>query len=308
MNIVDININVCKYILPFGQRHVSHVNDISYWLCIDKNIFNCTNKQIINNHKKFLNQKNIIIILKCIKYKISIIPVSYCIINHVNLLIKESSKYQNVNMLKLIDDHINIEHNQTLFEHVKIFYSYKYVKLIKFLYRNCKWTKQDFQSNDNYICIPACENGHVDVVKYLHQKIGLTKHDFQSKYNWKCQMACEYGRIDVVKYLHHKIRLTKEDFQSRDNYACEMACYSGHTIVIKYLHQEIGLEKEDFQSNNNSAFKSAFQYGQFDIIKYLHKEIGFTKKDFHVGYLFMTSRLVHIAIVKYIEDILDCEE
>jgi len=144
--------------------------------------------------------------------------------------------------------------------------------LIKYLHKEIKLTKKDFQSNKNLACQWACIYGHLDVVKYLHKEIGLTNED----YNRACQLACLYGNIDVIKYLHQELKLSKQWFQVCINYAC----YYGHLDVVKYLHRNIGLTKEDFQKDDNYACRMAYKNGHNHIVKYLQKEIGFLKEDF----------------------------
>jgi len=260
MNIVDNNINIHKYILSHNQRHVSHTNDISHWLCLNENNINNKKKHIINIHKKFLDQTNINIITKCIKHEINIVPVLHRLYDYIDILIEESFRYQNVNILKLINEHVVID-NKYLIEYMKNSCEDGNFNVVKYLHKKINLTKKDFQSSSNYACRFAGSYGHVNVVKYLHQEIGLTKQDFQSHNNLACRCACENGYVNVVKYLHKKIGLIKKDFQSNKNSACLKACENGHIDVVKYLHKEIGLEKKDFQSNYNNACQNACKNG-----------------------------------------------
>jgi len=235
MDIVDININIHKYMLTSKHRHILHVTNISHWLCVNKNIINNANKQIINNYKKFLNQRNIIIVTRCVKYKIHIVPILCCNVENINNLIVEMIKYRNINMLKLIGNYFN---NKNTIKYVKMACRYGHINIVKYLHQEIEWSKENFQS-DEYLCLIACENGHLDVVKYLHLKIRLPKKNFQSRNNYACRWACEKGHLNVVKYLHQKIKLTKQDFQSDDNFACQCARKNGHLDVVRYLREEI---------------------------------------------------------------------
>jgi len=73
MDIVDININIHKYISNKMKRHDNAITNISFWNQLDKNNINLKNTKIINKYSKFLNQRNIQIIVKCIEKKINII-------------------------------------------------------------------------------------------------------------------------------------------------------------------------------------------------------------------------------------------
>jgi len=288
MDIVDININIHKHMLVPKHRHIMYVNNISYWLCINKDIINKKNKRIINNYKKFLNQKNIVIVMECIEYDIFIIPIIWCVFKNIVELIEKAFSCQNINMLKLISNNIgnisNHINNKTLIKHMKNSCKYGDLKIIKYLHQKIGLKKEDFQSNNNYACQHSYS--HVDVVKYLHRNIGLSNKNFQSDYNYQsdhnytCLWSCESGSLDVVKYLHKKIGLTKEVFQFNNNEACIVTCKYGRFDVVKYLHKEVGLIKKDFQSDNNLACQWACMNGHISVVKYLHQEIKLTKQDF----------------------------
>jgi len=335
MNIVDNDLNTTKYTDNNNKRHVSSINNITYWLKLNVDYINEENKQIINKYKKILNQKNIDTIIKCIKYSINIVPIIYQFNhNNIHLLISKALRCMNIYIIKLINKHARINCdiiNKQLLMH----YLINYIKFTKFLHEKkiltkqdiqlydnfaCKWIcekgyvdtvkyfhknigleKVDFQSNNNISCVNACEKGHVHVIKYLHQRIGLTKQDFQSRNNYAYQYACRYGYIDVVKYLHQHIGLTKNDLQNIN--ICSIACIYGHIDVIKYLHRDFGMTKEDFQSDNNDACFNTCMYGHIDVVKYLHKVIGLTKEDFqsddNIMYKF-AFKFERTKVVKYL--------
>ena len=300
MDIVDIDVNIHKYMLVPKHRHIMYVNNISYWLRLDKNIINKKNKQIINNYKKFLNQKNIIIVMECIEYDIFIMPILWCVFKNIVELIEKAFSCQNINMLKLISKHID---KNTLIKYMKKSCENGYINVVKYLHREIGLKKEDFQSDYNYACIFACKNGHINIVKYLHRKIKLTKEDFQSNRNYAYRYACDNGHFDVVKYLHQEIGLTKQDFQSNHNLACQWACDNGHLNIVKYLHREIGLTKKDFQSEGNFACRYACDNGHIDVVKYLHEEIGLTKKDFQSYYNYAyqwACKNKHNEVVEYL--------
>jgi len=254
MDIVDININTCKYVSRRKLRHVNYVKNISHWINSNDLYINCKSINIVHKYKKFLNQRNINVIKKCIEYKINIIPVLYQINNSVvELLVKHLFNYENYYMFKIIYEYIKINHiNYAIYA-----CDNGYINIVKYLHKKVKLTKKDFQSYNREPCQLSYYNGNTGVVKYLHKKIGLEKTYFQSDDNHLCRWTCYYGHYDVVKYLHKKIELTKQDFQSNDNFACTWACENGYINVVKYLHKEIGLTKDDFQSNGNSAHQWA---------------------------------------------------
>jgi len=158
------------------------------------------------------------------------------------------------------------------------------IEIIRYLHREMRLTKEDFKSANYYVCIVACQNGHIDVVKYLHREIGLTKRHFKSKKNSACRYACNHGHLNVVEYLHREIGLTKQDFQEFNNLVCVWTCENGHVNIVEYLHKEIGLTKQDFQSKNNLACIQACQHGHVNVVKYLHEEIGIDN-DIVINYL-----------------------
>jgi len=279
MDIVDININVYKYTLDNTKRHVNDSNNISHW--IKSNNINARNTPIFNKYIKFLNQKDMTTLVKCIKYNINIVPVLYQLnYNDINLLITESLKYGNIYMMTLINNCIKID-KKLLIKQIQSACNNGHCNVIKCLHKKFKLTKQDFKIRNNIACKMACEYDHFNIVKYLHRKIGLSKQDFKSNdCNSVCILACEYDYINIVKYLHTKFGFTKEDFQLFGSYTCRIACVKSNYNVIRYLHKQIGLSREDFQTNNNEACKRACENGQLSIVKYLHQEIGLTKQDF----------------------------
>jgi len=282
MDIVDIIVNSHKYISYDTKRHVCTGKNISHMIQLEVNNINSKNVKIVSKYSKFLDQRNIQIIMKCIKQHIHIVPILYQLNNDdIKLLIKKSFEHVNIHMLKILHNYVvDLISHDNLIKYIMNACIDGHINVVKYLHREIGLKKENFMSYDNNACELACENGHIDIVKYLHQEFGLTKEDFQSGDNYACQWACQNGHIDVVKYLHQEIGLTKDNFQTHNNLACRMACHNGHIDVVEYLHQEVGLTKQDFQSNNNHACRWACYYGHIDVVKYLHEEIELTKDNF----------------------------
>jgi len=316
MNIVDINVNFHKYIPNGTKRHICISNNISHWIQLNANKIDSKNTKILKKYLKFLNRKNMQIIIKCIERKINIVPILYQLnYNDIKLLIDNSFECVNIQMLKILHNYIVdlISHGE-LIEYM--IYTCEnghlngHVGVVKYLHQLYQPTdgeikfliKQSFEyaniymlkilrnhivsliNHDNLInyMIRACRYGPVIVIKYLHQVIKLTKQDFQSDNNFACKRACESGHVNVVKYLHQEIGLTTQDFRLNNDDACREACYLCHLDVIKYLHQEIKFSKNEFQAHKNYACLWACQIGNINVIKYLHQEIGLTKQDFQL--------------------------
>jgi len=282
MDVVDINVNSHKYTSNGTKRHTCTSNNITHWNQLEVNNINSKNVKFVSNYSKFLDQRNIQIIIKCIEQHIHIVPILYQL-NHddIKLLIKKSFEHVNIHMLKILHNYVvDLISHDNLIKYIISACGDGHINVVKYLHREIGLKKEDFQSYDNKACQMACVYGHVDVVKYLHQEIGLTIQDFQSIGNYACSMACHDGHLDVVKYLHQKVGLTKEDFLTNNHFACHIACENGYINVVKYLHQEVGLTKQDFKSHDNYACIIACVNGHIGIVKYLHQEVGLTKQDF----------------------------
>ena len=107
MDIVDIIVNIQKYISNNNKRHVCIGNNISYWIQLNINIINSKHAKIISKYLKFLNQQKTKIIKKYIEHKINVVPILYKLnYNDIKLLIKKSFKYENVYMLRILHDYI----------------------------------------------------------------------------------------------------------------------------------------------------------------------------------------------------------
>jgi len=307
MNIVDIYIDIYKYVLKKEQRHITHTNNISHWICIDNKNINFSNIKIINDNKNFLNRKNTEIIIKCIKHKINIVPILYYI-DDIDVLIKHSIFNSNRCVLRLIFDNYFYKNCNLIF----IKYFYDNVKpdlsILKCLHKGIGLTKKDHLSVFSWRSI-IFKTSNLNIIKYLHKKIGVIKQDYNSDVviGDVCYMACYYGHVDIVKYLHKKIGFTKQDYELNNHIACYMAYMSGYINVIKYLHQEIKLTKQNFIENFTS-------YGIPDVpiyignadnnksIKYFHEELGLTKEDFRV-YIYQDRSLpqdCNIEIIEYL--------
>jgi len=59
MDIVDIVVCHNKYNNVHGKRHVSFVGNVSFWLRVNKDYINNASCIIVDDYKKFLNQKDI---------------------------------------------------------------------------------------------------------------------------------------------------------------------------------------------------------------------------------------------------------
>jgi len=213
MDIVDINVNIYKYIQNTNKkRNVTWNNNISYWICMDENNINPGSLIIINKCKKILNQKNMNVIIKCIKFRINIIPILYHLgYDDINLLIDRVFFFGNINMLKIINKCIKI-YPEILIEHI----------------------------------IWLCTFGSCNIIKYLHKIIKLTNQDFRLNYNDILYLACYHNNINIIKYYHRELGFTKEEFQSNNNEICVKACCNGYNNIVKYLHKCVGINTRTF--------------------------------------------------------------
>jgi len=171
MNIVDI-INIgFKYINNVNNRHISYCNNISIWIRINKKYIKDKTKKIIINYKRYLNQRDIYVILRCIKCIIYIIPILYqlsnnditmilCLCNNNQRLFSEQQNHcNNILLIKLI-----INYN---------YYSHEFM---------AKYIAQ------------VCKNGNLNIIRCLHQSKQLS---FNIDYIEICEMSMYYGYIQV---------------------------------------------------------------------------------------------------------------
>jgi len=236
MDIVDNNVVANKYINLRNKRHVSSSNNIAHWLKLRPEYFGESSISLINKYKKIINQKNIKIMIKCLKYNINMIPILYELNdNDINMIIKESLYYNNNYMIKII-----VNQNKTRYEivikHIESVCHSGNIKLLKLFHRVFKIPKQYFQSNH------ACRYHHVSIIKYFHKKVGLTKSDFEFQNNDARNSARHInGHVNVVKYLHKKISLEKKYFEESHYYYC-----FDDMLIVKYLCSELGFKKSNF--------------------------------------------------------------
>jgi len=316
MNIVD-------------NRHISHVHNVSCIIKLSDKYVNNSNKNILTNYKKYLNQCNVQIIVKCIHNNINIVPVLRKLSNDdIKLLTKESFIHNNVYMLKKINDYVESNNRSLYFSSSVVFRTIIdccHINIIKYLYKlkSSKWFQQII---DDKLLNYACTNGHIDFVKFFHRKLKIKKEKYESMNNLLLRWTCRNGYIAVIKYLHKYIGFTKEDFQSCGNYACQeadrllnknsqasscqWACEKGHHDVVRYLHKNIGLNKFDFQTDDNYACEWACRFGHIKIVKYLHEIIGITREDFKSKFYLSYKRAYanrHYDVAKYILNNFYCE-
>jgi len=286
MNIVDNNVNINKYITNDNKRHILLVNNISHWLKLNTKYINKENKSIISKYNKVLNQKDIDVLIKCIKHHIKIIPILYKIDDiFIGKLIYMSWYYDNFYMIKKINCYVKLYARDVMFCVKLACYNGK-INVIRFLHKEIKLTKEDYKLSDTCIdiCSNACERGYINIIKFLHAKIGFVKCDFQAKHNLACRRTCICGHTNIIKYLHQKIMFTKEDFQIYDNIILREACEYGHIDIIRYLHKVVELTLLDFRNANyNQAIRSACTNDYLNVVKYLHQEVKLTREDFEFG-------------------------
>ena len=259
MNIVDININSHKHIPDRTKRHVCIGNNITYWIQLNVNKIDSKNTKILKKYLKFLNQKNIQIIMRCIEHKINIVPILYQFDDDdIKLMIDNSFECANIHMLKILNDHIvDLISHEELSEYMINACDNGHVGVVKYLYQLYQPTDGEIK----FLIKQSFVYTNIYVLKFLRNHIvGLINHDNLINYMIR---ACRYGPVVVIKYLHQVIKLTKQDFQSDNNFACKRACESGHLNVVKYLHQEIGLTTQDFLMYLIKVFLSIYLQSNF---------------------------------------------
>ena len=79
MNIITIN----KFNNNLKKRHVTLLFQLSFFSNIDDKFINNNTKHIIN--VKYINRKQVNVLLKYIKYKINVIPITYWMSNNEKL-------------------------------------------------------------------------------------------------------------------------------------------------------------------------------------------------------------------------------
>jgi len=237
MDIVDNIIKCHKFNNSFNQRHVSFSHNVSSFYCLQPNYINNNTKNVINT--KFINCKNIYILMKCAKYKITVIPNIYWMtIPDMHELIVYLVSICDLSILQPYIKHILIDkaYLKSIDENICTnACEIGNMKFIKYLLKEINITKQDFHTNNEAFAF-ACARGHINVIKYLHRELGLSKSNFKScALGW----ACENGHVGVIKYLH--IKISKWYSYDFDDYGYRKAVLNDHKNVVKYLLEVLNI-------------------------------------------------------------------
>ena len=270
MDIIDIVCVSRKYIKMISNRHISYVNNVTYWIKLSVSYINRNNKDIVSEYKRFLNQKDVDVIKCCLEHDIIVVPVIYQMNNDdIKMIIDKSIEYNNVKMLTTIYEHVE------LYEYIIKSENYIHLCIVKFMHKTLKLKKDDFQFDNNCLCKYSFYNNYFDTIKYLHKKIGYSKEYFCTKNNHLICHSCVNGHINILKYLHRNIVITQENICSWLLFSISWILENGHFDIVRYLHKEIGLTRKYFEFEViSNVYDRIVDNGHDNIVRYLQKEIG----------------------------------
>jgi len=235
---VDIFVQVFSFGTDFKTRNLSKNADIAFWITLDSKYINKENKEILENHKTHLNQRDIPTLIKCMEIQMPITPVLYIQdIDQVKVLLKSAMECGNIECI----DKINNEYG---------------------LHNIC--TKKKITE---YV-MNCCICGKYPLLKWFYEVLGLRKEYFDIKYNNLCMGACSNGHLEVFEYLHTVFGYTKEEIQHNDDVLVVSAA-RGHLHFIKYLHENVGFTAEDFWVDDSAAWRHATLYCHEEVATYL---------------------------------------
>jgi len=255
MDIVDIIIQVNKYNNVYIKRHIQLSNNIA---CIfnDNNI-SSTHK----NYVKYLNGRNVIIIINCIQNNIPITPICHNLINDdIDLIIMESYKHNDMKIIKKIQNQITYIINNDV------------------IYNLCKngnlrqLKKLNLVENDFLFCnerniFTLCEHDHLHVIKYL---ISNKIINFITIATFTDALSVIFNNysVNIMLYILNNYDIPNT-FVNAKNCVYNVIKNNYDMIIMKYIFDKLKLTKFHFTWIMPHIFKSFCKYLKYDTFKYI---------------------------------------
>ena len=143
------------------------------------------------------------------------------------------------------------------------------LELLKNLFEQMKFNKEDRDADENTPLHVAARFGHLKIVKYLIKRINCEKEVKNNSHMTPLHEAALCNRLEVVKYLIEEAECDQETNDNNKNTLLHTLAWNGHLEILKYLTEKTKWNINAKNADGDTPLHRTVHQGNLKIAKYL---------------------------------------